>query len=191
MKYDLQDIATVSGMPGLFKVLKPTRTGVVLESLDAAKKRLMAQTRHKISILKEISIFTNTAENSVALETVFENIYKIHKTDLKIDHKKASAEELKSFLGEVVENFDEDRVYLSDIKKLVSWYKIISKELKPIKLEKEAKAETKKKAGAKKDSEKTDKKPAAKKKAAPKNQPAIKQQKAPPVKKVAGTKKNG
>ena len=51
MKYHLQDIATVSGMPGLFKVLKPTRTGVVLESMDEVKKRVMAQTRHKISIL--------------------------------------------------------------------------------------------------------------------------------------------
>ena len=185
MKYDLQDIATVSGMPGLFKLLKPTRTGVVLESLDADKKRLMAQTRHKISILKEISIFTNTAENSVALETVFEDIYKVHKTSLKIDHKKATNDELKSFLGEVVANFDEERVYISDIKKLVSWYKIIAKELKPVKVEKEAKAETKK------DSDKAEKKPVAKKKATPNKQPKMKQAKAPPMKKVAGTKKNG
>ena len=183
MKYDLQEIATVSGMPGLFKVLKPTRTGVVLESLDKEKKRLMAQTRHKISILKEISIFTNTAENSLPLETVFANIYQNHTTDLNIDHKKASNDELKSFLGEVVPDFDEDRVYVSDIKKLVQWYKIVARELKPIEEEKPKavkkktedkkekketkKAATKKKAAPKKDTEKKEKAP-AKKKAAPK-----------------------
>lgn len=163
MKYDLQDIATVSGMPGLFKVLKPTRTGVVLESLDSIKKRVMAQTRHKISILKEISIFTTSAENSVALENVFVNIYKKYNTELSIDHKTASTNELKAFLGEVVSDFDEARVYPSDIKKLISWYKIVAKELQPIKEEKETK-----KTEVKADEEK--------KKAAPKNKNVAKKE---------------
>ena len=188
MKYDLQDIATVSGLPGLFTVLKPTRTGVVLESMDEVKKRVMAQTRHKISILKEISIFTTTAENSVALEDVFAAIYSKYETKLELDHKKASNDELKAFLGEVVKDFDDDRVYASDIKKLVSWYKIISKKLKPVKVEKETKA---KKAGAKKGDPAADKKPASKKKAAPKKQHVAKKAKPAPMRKTAVTKKNG
>lgn len=152
MKYDLQGVATVAGMPGLYKVLKPTRTGVVLESLDAQKKKLMAQTRHKISILSEISIFTTTAESSIGLESIFATMYKKYKNNLEIDHKTTSNDELKAFLGEVVPEFDEDRVYPSDIKKLISWYKIVSREMEPVEEKKKedkkedvkAKTETKK-----------------------------------------------
>ena len=151
MKYDLQDIATVSGMPGLYKVLKPTRTGVVLESLDPEKKRLMAQTRHKISILKEISIFMTGAENSIPLEDVFESIFAKYKTELDLNPKKMSGSDLKTFIEEVVPDYDEERVYTSDIKKLISWYKLIAGELEPVEVEveKEEKGEKKSKSSEK------------------------------------------
>ena len=170
-------------MPGLFKVLKPTRTGVVLESLDDIKKRVMAQTRHKISFLHEISIFTNTVESNVVLEKVFADIYAKYNTKLTIDHKTATNDELKAFLGEIVPDFDQDKVYISDIKKLVSWYKIIARELKPIK--EEAEDKNKKKATPKKEGDKA-------KKATVKKKPvAARKAKPAPMKKVAGTKKNG
>lgn len=179
MKYDLQDIATVSGMPGLYKVLKPTRTGVVLESLDDEKKRLMAQTRHKISILKEISIFTTGTDNSVPLETVFATILEKHNTKLDLNPKKMSGNELTSFIEEIVPDFDTERVYTSDVKKLISWFKIIAKELKPLK---EDKKDDKKAAAPKKK--------AAAKKAPAKPKKTIAKPKAA-MKKIAVTKKNG
>jgi len=158
-------------MPGLYKVLKPTRTGVVLESLDEVKKRIMAQTRHKISILKEVSIFTTGAESSVSLEKVFQTIYEKYQKNLTIDHKTSSEADLRSFLLEIVPNYDTDRVYVSDMKKLVSWYKIAAQYLEPIKEEAADKEETKAAdKTAKKDSKPAQAKPSAK--ATPKKQAA-------------------
>ena len=53
----LEDIATISGKGGLYKILKPTKSGVILESLDAAKTKLVATTNHKLSVLSEVSIY--------------------------------------------------------------------------------------------------------------------------------------
>ena len=65
---EFSDLASVSGKGGLWKVLKPARTGVVLESLDGSNKKMVANMHSKVSILSEISIYTNTAEGTVPLE---------------------------------------------------------------------------------------------------------------------------
>ena len=122
---NLRDIASVSGKGGLFKVLKPTRTGVILESIDNIKTKLVANANSKVSILKEISIYTTSAEGNVMLEVIFTKIHALHGKSLKITNK-ASNEELKEFLGTIVADFDRDRVYPSDIKKIVNWYTILS-----------------------------------------------------------------
>ncbi len=122
---NLRDIASVSGKSGLFKVLKPTRTGVILESIDNQKVKLVANANSKVSILKEISIYTTSAEGNVMLEDVFVKIHSKHGKSLTITSK-ASNEELKAFLGTIVPDFDTERVYPSDIKKLVSWYTILA-----------------------------------------------------------------
>ena len=74
---DLRDVAAIAGKPGLYKVIKPTRTGVILETLDAEKKKLVANANSRVSILKEISIYTNTAEGTVLLEEVYEKLYRL------------------------------------------------------------------------------------------------------------------
>ena len=66
----LADIASISGKGGLFKVVAPTKSGVILESLDDAKTKLVATTSHKLSLLHEISIYTTTKEGTVPLEEV-------------------------------------------------------------------------------------------------------------------------
>ncbi|MEY3450776.1 MAG: hypothetical protein RL711_601 [Bacteroidota bacterium] len=122
---NLRDIASVSGKSGLFRVLKPTRTGVILESIDSQKVKLVANANSKVSILKEISIYTTSAEGNVMLEEVFVKIHSKHGLTLPIAPKAAN-EELKAFLGTIIPDFDSDRVYPSDIKKLVSWYTILA-----------------------------------------------------------------
>ena len=122
---DLKDIAAVSGKSGLFKVVKPTRTGVVLESLDAAKKKSIASGNSRVSILKEISVYTTGKESSILLEDLFDKILKKHGKNLQIDHK-ADASVLFKFLSEILPEYDEERVYPSDLKKMVLWYKTIS-----------------------------------------------------------------
>lgn len=123
-----KELATVAGKPGLYKVLKPTRSGVILESLDEKKSKLVVGASQRVSILSEISIYTTTEEGAIALEDVMKKIEKEFQGDLGVDGT-ADADELKAFLKHVLPEFDEDRVYASDIKKLITWYQIIRKQV--------------------------------------------------------------
>jgi len=125
MKFN--EIATVSGKPGLYKVLKPTRGGVILESLDAKKSKLVVGSNQRVSILGEISMYTMTEEGASPLEAIMKNIDKEFNGDLGLDAD-ADADELRAFLKHVLPDFDENKVYPSDIRKLISWYKIIKAE---------------------------------------------------------------
>lgn len=121
---ELNEIASISGKGGLFKVLKPGKSGVLLESLDATKTRLVANATHRLSLLSEISIYTTTKEGTVPLEDVLKKIHQEYKNDLGIDAD-SDGSELRAFLKSVLPEFDENRVYVSDIKKLVKWYGIL------------------------------------------------------------------
>lgn len=122
----LAELATISGKGGLFKVVAPTKSGVILESLDDAKTKLVATTNHKLSLLNEISIYTTTKEGTTPLEDVLKKIHKEYGNDPGVDGN-SDASELKSFLKSILPEYDEDRVYVSDIKKLVKWYDVILK----------------------------------------------------------------
>lgn len=121
---DLKEVASISGKGGLFRIVKPTRTGVIVESLDGKGGRMVASASHRISVLKEISIYTTDAEGSKPLEEVFYTIYKEFGDDPGIDSS-SSPEELKAFLQHILPEYDRERVYPSDIKKMVSWYKTL------------------------------------------------------------------
>jgi len=123
---EFKNIATVSGKPGLFKILKPSRSGMILESLDDQKKKLVVGGNHRVSILSEISIFTLTEAGSVPLEEVMKTIEKEFKGDTGLAQD-ADSDEYKAFLKHVLPEYDEARVYTSDIKKLINWYGIIRK----------------------------------------------------------------
>jgi hypothetical protein len=118
---EFKEIASVLGKGTLFKIVQPTRTGVILETLDEEKKKMVATMHHKVSILAEISIYTTDAEGAIPLEVVMKKIHKEFDGDTDLD-KNSDPEELKSFLQFILPNYDESRVYVSDIKKLVTWY---------------------------------------------------------------------
>ena len=119
---ELKDIASVSGKGGLFKILKPTRTGVILEAFDEKKTKIVANINSRVSVLNEISIYTTTEEGSEPLENVLVNTHEEFGDDLGVSGS-SSPEELKSFFKFVLPEYDVDRVYVSDIKKVVNWYK--------------------------------------------------------------------
>ncbi|WP_026953104.1 DUF5606 family protein [Algoriphagus mannitolivorans] len=121
---NFKDIATVAGKPGLYRVLKPTRTGVILESLDEKKAKLVAGMSMRVSILSDISIYTMTEEGAEPLESVMKKIEAEFQGDTGVDSTSSDAE-LRAFLKSVLPDFDEARVYTSDIKKLNSWYQLI------------------------------------------------------------------
>ncbi len=122
----LSEIASVSGKGGLFKVITSTKSGLVLESLDEAKTKLVASGNSRISILQEISIYTNTKEGTVALGDVLKKIHATFGNDIGIEAD-ADPSELRAFLKSVLPEYDEQRVYISDIKKLVKWYGVLAK----------------------------------------------------------------
>jgi len=119
---EYKDLASVSGKGGLFKIIKPTKSGVILESLDAKKSKLVAGINHRVSILDEISIYTTDQEESVPLTKILHKMHTEFDGDLGVDSG-SSNEELRSFFKHVLPTHDEERVYPSDIKKVVSWYK--------------------------------------------------------------------
>jgi hypothetical protein len=121
----LSDLASVSGKGGLYKVVAPTKTGVVLESLDKQRAKLVASVNQRISLLHEISVYTTTKEGTTSLEKVLKKIHAEYGNDLGVDAE-SDAVELKAFLKSVLPEYDESRVYVSDIKKLVKWYAAIN-----------------------------------------------------------------
>jgi len=121
---DFKDIAAVSGKGGLFKVVKPTKTGVILESLDENKAKLVTNMSQKVSVLAEISVYSTGEKETIALNEVFSKIKEEFGDDPGLD-KNSDPDELKSFLAHILPDYDRDRVYVSDIKKIVSWYQII------------------------------------------------------------------
>ena len=123
MKFE--DIASVAGKGGLFKVLKPSRTGVILESMDTKKTKLVVGADARVSILSEISIYTYTEEGSVPLEDIMKKIHEEFDGDTGLD-KNSDPDELKSFLKHILPEYDEERVYVSDIKKIVTWYNTLA-----------------------------------------------------------------
>ena len=126
MPYELQELAAISGMPGLYRLVRAARHGVLVESLDEKATRSLAPARNKVSLLSEISIYTQDPEQTVPLTEVFERIHQQHGATAPVTAK-SSEGELTDFMASIIPDYDRDRVYLSDIKKLATWFGIVSK----------------------------------------------------------------
>jgi hypothetical protein len=120
---DLTGILSVSGHSGLFKLIKQSKTGFIVESL-IDQKRMQAFASSKISTLEDIAIYTETTE--VHLKEVFRKIFtQLEGKQIKLEPK-STGEEFKAFLEKILPDYDKERVYVSDIKKLVSWYNLLN-----------------------------------------------------------------
>jgi hypothetical protein len=117
---NLKGIVAVAGKPGLWKALAQNKTGFILESLDVQKVKLMANlSTAKIAALEEITIFSD--EEDILLKDVLERMKGL-KT---VPDAKADGRQLRELFREVAPGHDEERVYASDMKKIVSWYHIL------------------------------------------------------------------
>jgi hypothetical protein len=117
----LKGILAVSGQGGLFKMVSQAKNSIIVESLLDGK-RMPAYATSRISALEDISIFTE--ESDVKLIDVFKNIFEKEEGAQTISHK-VSANELKKYFAEVLPEYDRDRVYVSDIKKVIMWYNLL------------------------------------------------------------------
>lgn len=121
----LKTILSIAGKPGLYKFVSQGRNMLIVESL-VDKKRIPAYGSEKIISLGDIAMYTDAED--VPLSQVLTAIKTKEKgQEATIDLKKASQDELRAYMGEVLPNFDRDRVHVSDIKKLISWYNLLVK----------------------------------------------------------------
>lgn len=119
----LDKVLAISGKPGIYSLKTQTRSGFVAESLVDGK-RLSVGIRHNVSILSEIAIYTLSQE--LPLREVFQKIKEKENGAQTISHK-VSKDELEAYFFDLIPDYDEDRVYPSDIKKVVQWYNILQK----------------------------------------------------------------
>jgi len=117
----LKGILSISGQPGLFKLIAESKNNIIVESLETGK-RMPAYSTTKISALEDIAIYTDV--DDVPLKEVFKAISEKEDGGKAISHK-SSGNELKNYFGEVLPDYDRDRVYTSDIKKVILWYNML------------------------------------------------------------------
>lgn len=182
---DLTGIISISGKPGLYKVIAQAKNSVIVESLED-KKRIPAYAADRISALEDISIYTHGEDKP--LKEIYTDIYNKENGGATLSHKD-DLKKLTAYLLEILPDYDQERVYSSDIKKLFQWYNLLHKSgnLKPEEVKEEEKTEEAapkaKKADKGEKAEKTEKKPVAKKPATAKKPVAAKS--AGPVKSAA------
>ena len=121
----LDKILAISKKPGLYKLINPSRGGYVVQSMIDNKKRFVKMDR-SLSFLSEISIYT--IEEELSLLEVFKKIFTKEQGKVTKVSPKAPKDELESYFFSVLPDFDEGRVYSSDIKKILAWYNLLLKD---------------------------------------------------------------
>ena len=116
----MKEILSISGYSGLFKLISSTKNGIIVEDIET-KKRLPAYTTSKVSSLHDIAIFKDDGEE-ISLTEVMKGIRTKAKSAAALDPKKADKEDLKAYFADVLPNYDRERVYISHIKKVLTWY---------------------------------------------------------------------
>ncbi|MDD7317496.1 MAG: DUF5606 domain-containing protein [Prevotella sp.] len=121
-----QTILSISGKPGLYKLVSRGRANLIVETLDEAHKRMPAFATDRVTSLADIAIYTDA--DDVPLMTVLASLRdKEQGKEASIDYKKVSSKELREYFSEILPGFDRERVHDSDIKKLLQWYNILIK----------------------------------------------------------------
>jgi hypothetical protein len=115
----LKGILSISGQPGLFKMVTEAKNSIIVESLLTGK-RIPAYSTSKISALADISVFTETGE--IQLKELFKRIQESGKEI----SAKASSNDFKAIFDEVIPEYDKNRVYASDMKKIIQWYQLLN-----------------------------------------------------------------
>ena len=118
---NIEGIINITGKPGLFKVISTTNKSIIVESLIDGKRRPISN-QSQVNMLEEISLYTYN--DTKPLKDIFNNIALKEKAKQTINHK-ISKKDLKNYFREILPEYDEDRVYISDIKKVIQWYNIM------------------------------------------------------------------
>ncbi len=120
---NLRGIVSVSGKPGLYKVIGQNKSGFILESMDAAKSKLITNANSKLATLDDITVFGE--DEDITLISILEKM-KETATSNAIPDPKADGKVLRTYFSTVAPTHDIERVYASDIKKIISWFNFLS-----------------------------------------------------------------
>lgn len=115
---DLTGIISISGQPGLYKIIAQSKNGIIVESLSD-KKRLNVYASTKVSTLSDISMFTTGDDKP--LEEIMTAVFEKEKGGAAIDSK-ADDKAIESYFSEILPEYDKERVYISNMRKLIGWY---------------------------------------------------------------------
>ncbi|QCX38075.1 hypothetical protein FF125_06400 [Aureibaculum algae] len=118
----LEKIVAITGKPGLYEIVSQTKGGLLVQSL-IDKKRIPVSAMQNVSVLNDIAIYTY--EDEMPLRIIFKNMAEKLSNEEALSHKESN-DKLKSFFSEVLPNYDEERVYASNIKKVVQWYNVLA-----------------------------------------------------------------
>ena len=118
----LDKILAISKKPGLYKLISPSRGGYIVQSI-LDQRQSFVKIDKSLSLLSEISIYT--LESEIPLKEVFKTIFLKEEGKQTTVSPKSTKDDLEAYFFSILPNFDEDRVYSSDIKKIISWYNIL------------------------------------------------------------------
>lgn len=118
-----ETVLTISGKPGLYRLLSHGRNMFIVECVDATKKRVPVYNSDQVVMLDDIAIYTDTEE--IPLRNVFAKIYEKENGVLPFDLRMSTPEELVEYFATIIPDYDRERVYLTHIKKMYSWYNIL------------------------------------------------------------------
>lgn len=121
----LEKLVVVGGISGVHKVAANRSNGLIIEDLDTGKKRFAPSRKHQFTPLESITIYTEDEEETLELSKVFQNMFaKLEETPL-VSHN-APNDELKAYFADIIPNYDRDRVYIGDMKKMIKWFKFLN-----------------------------------------------------------------
>jgi len=137
MSVQFDDLVAVSGMSGLFKMVANRPNGLIIEEIDSGKKKLAPSRKHQFTPLASIGIYTGP-KDTTELAEVFRNMKDQLESNPPVDPSKASGTELASYFEQILPDYDPDRVFAGDIKKVIKWFTFLNeRDLIPAKEEKE------------------------------------------------------
>jgi hypothetical protein len=120
---DLKNIVSVSGLGRLFKMDTQRENGLIVEPLEGGKKKFVSARKHMFTPLENITIYT--LDDSMAIKEVFERMKNKEEELATANPKKSTDEELHAYMANIAPEYDPERVYASDIKKMIKWYKAL------------------------------------------------------------------
>jgi hypothetical protein len=121
----LEKLVVVSGIGGIHKVAANRNNGLIIENLDTGKKRLAPSRKHQFTPLESITIYVEDDSETLELSKVFQNMFANLEEIPLVDYH-APNDELKAYFAKIIPNYDRERVYIGDMKKILKWFKFLN-----------------------------------------------------------------